>query len=293
MPIGVPIIRTNDFNLTRSELIELAYKQIGVLEDGNALRASLLTDGVKWLNLIIRQLADEELYLHGQVTSTLTLVAEQWAYTEDDDLAVDMGRLVACAYRDPTGSDHPVQIINRIGYEAIPNKLQTGDPEKVFLTDETDFSIRTLYLWPARNTVNTQSVVTGTDAIIYKCIRSHTAASDNHPITGPNYKLYWEAGGSSPSAWASGTSYMAPQLLRLTYERLLYDFDVATHNPDIPSSQTRFLLYRLSADLGSRFGLPIDRVSEFRQEAERSREKTFARAQRKVTTDYHNKACLF
>ena len=293
MPIGVASGSTSDSNLTRNELVELAYKQIGVLEEGDALRSGLLTDGVKWLNLILRQLADEELYLHAPTMATLTLADTQWAYDSDDSLPTDMYRLTDCYYRDGSGSDHPVTVLTRSGYEAIGNKLSTGDPEAVFLTDELTLSSRSLYVWPARASVNTQSVVTGTDSVVYRCIRSHTASTSDKPITGDNYRLYWEAGGSSPSVWASGTSYTAPQLLRLTYDRLLYDFDMATDNPNIPSSQTRFLLYRLSADLGSRFGVPMDRILEFRGEAERSREKTFARAQRKVSTDYHNKACLF
>lgn len=293
MPIGVPTARTNDFNLTRNELIELAYKQVGVMEDGDSLRASLLTDGVKWLNLIVRQLADEELYLHGQQTDSLTLVANQWVYTENDSLPTNIQRLISCQYRDASASDHPVTVIDRLGYEAITNKVSTGDPEKVFLSDGTNFSERSLYVWPARATVNTQSVVTGSDTQAWKCIRSHTGASNNYPITGANYLLYWELGGSSPATWASGTSYTAPQLLRLTSERLLYDFDTATDNPDIPQSQSRFLLYRLSADFAQRFGLPLDRCNAFLAWAEEARERTFPRAQRKVTTDYHNKAVYF
>ena len=101
--------------------------------------------------------------------------------------------------------------------------------------------------------------MTGTDSAAWKCIRSHTAASANHPITGANYLLYWASGGSSPGTWTTGTSYTAPQLLRLTSERLLYDFDEATDNPDIPQSQSRFLVYRLAADLGQRFNVPLDR----------------------------------
>jgi len=53
------------------------------------------------------------------------------------------------------------------------------------------------------------SVIVGSDALIYTCIRSHTSSSDDKPITGSNYKSYWKQTGSSVTAWVTATAYSA------------------------------------------------------------------------------------
>jgi hypothetical protein len=43
--------------------------------------------------------------------------------------------------------------------------------------------------------------------LVYCCIESHLASSDNEPGVGSNWQLYWDQHGSSGSAWVSGNSY--------------------------------------------------------------------------------------
>ena len=45
------------------------------------------------------------------------------------------------------------------------------------------------------------------NGLVYCCIESHLASSDNAPGTGPNWQLYWDQHGISGAAWASGNSY--------------------------------------------------------------------------------------
>lgn len=51
--------------------------------------------------------------------------------------------------------------------------------------------------------------VTGTDALIYTCIRSHTSSAADTPITGANYKSYWKQMGLPGGVWADVTGYPA------------------------------------------------------------------------------------
>lgn len=49
----------------------------------------------------------------------------------------------------------------------------------------------------------------------YVCILNHTAATDNRPETGANWRTYWRLGGdiytgSAIATWATGTAYLAP-----------------------------------------------------------------------------------
>lgn len=54
---------------------------------------------------------------------------------------------------------------------------------------------------------STASVVLGSDGLNYTCIRSHTAAAANAPITGADYATYWTQTGTGGVAWAAATEY--------------------------------------------------------------------------------------
>lgn len=281
---------TNDFNLTRNELIEQACLDVGLLADGETLSGQLLNDGIKRLNMIIREIDAAGKWLHAVASTptSLTLVANTFTY--QSSLATDILELVSASYRDATATDHPVKILTLEQYEAISNKIGNGDPTSIYLTNHKTISSRRLYVYPALSSVNTQSVVTGTDAAAWKCIRSHTSDSTNRPITGANYLLYWESGGSGPSAWATSTSYTAPQHIRYWYKRPLYDFDASTDNPDLPQQWTRYLLFRLCADLPA--GMSIQERTFYMNMAQGAYETIFP-GERPTTTEYHNKAVYF
>lgn len=275
---------TFDHTTTRDKLIKQAYKDIGALADDQAsLTGVQLADGVDLLGLLIRELSDDEVYLHAKSTTSLTLAANTFVYTSANGLPGTISELLAVSYRDASAVDHPVDIVTRERYEVIPEKVANGDPQIVFLTDELTLSARTLYIWPALQTVNPQSVVTGTDANPYKCIKSHIGTTETRPITGVNWRLYWEAGGSGAVAWAADTQYTAPQLLRLTAVRPLYDFDLATHNPDIPVSQAFFLQHLLSAKLCPSHGQE-DKIALFESMADKAYQKIFRRTMVKQST---------
>src|SRR6185295_2906034 len=100
MPIGTPVGRTFTANLTRDELIEMAYKDIGVLADGEVLSASLQADGVKKLNLIIRELDAAGKWLWTEKSTSITLVANQWVYTTSGGFPSDLREPDRISYRD-------------------------------------------------------------------------------------------------------------------------------------------------------------------------------------------------
>lgn len=281
---------TNDFNLTRNELIEQACLDVGLLADGETLSGQLLNDGIKRLNMIVREIDVAGKWLHAVASTptSLTLVANTFTY--QTTLATDILELVSASYRDATAQDHPLKILTLEQYEALSNKIGNGTPEFIYLTTHKTISSRRLYVYPALSSVNTQSVVTGTDAAAWKCIRSHTSDSTNRPITGANYLLYWESGGSGPSAWATGTSYTAPQLIRYWYKRPLYDFDASTDNPDLPQQWTRYLMFRLCADLPA--GLSIQERTFYLKMAQGAYETIFP-GERAQTNQYHDKAVYF
>jgi len=279
-------------NLTRDQLIAMAYKDIGVLADGEVLSASLQADGILKLNAIIREMDGAGKWLWTEKSTSITLVANQWIYTTSGGFPADLREPDRITYRDGLADDWPMTLLTREGYEAINNKTQQGDPAKAWITVDRQIGQQTLTIWPALATVNTQSIVTGTDAVVYKCIRGHTADATNDPITGANYKLYWTAGGAGPTVWTSGTSYTAPQQLLLWYRRPLYEFTASTDNPDMPTQWTRLLEYRLASDLADPMGAPLEVRGLMTAKATAAYSDIF-KSIKPQSTDFHHKAVYF
>lgn len=284
---------TSDATLTRNALIEAAYRTIGVLPPGVTLTGELLNEGIEALNLIVRELDATGKWLWGIGTaSSVTLVANTFVYTSSNGLPTTMLELVSAYYRDAAAQDWPLEILTAEGYDRLGNKTDTGAPTAIFLQEHRDVGSQTLFIHPMLASVNTQSVVTGTDAVDYRCIRSHTADTTNKPITGANYLLYWEAGGSGPSVWAADTAYTAPQQVRLRFKRPLFDFDTASDNPDFPKQYTRMLKQLLAADLADGVGLPLDERQFLIRKAKASYDNIF-RSVKPTTTDTGKKAVYF
>lgn len=279
-----------DFNLTRDGVVKNAYLKNSISNP----TSQQLIDGVNLLNLIIREMdpRNDVLWAVTKNPATITLVANTFLYTTSNGLASNILKLESMQYRDASGSDKNLTIGTQKSYETTIDKFKIGDPDFVFLTEDTDLSGRQLFVVPMLNSVNSQSEVIGTDALNYRCIRSHTADSTNKPITGANYLLYWEQDGSSGAIWADGTAYAAPQLLRYTYRRPLWDFDIGRDNPDVPQSWVRMLTFRLAADLGDIIGTDIQVRSLYLTKGEQA-ENIIAPSKVKETNDFHNKVEFF
>lgn len=285
---------TSDFNVTRNELIEMAYEDIKVKAEGESLTSEQLTMGIKKLNLIIREYdeAGKHLWAVASEPTTVPLVANTFRYTTSNGLPSTILKLVTATYRTASQEDLPLKILTTEQYEREPHKLDIGEPEWVYLTEHRTLSSKVLYLGPTLSTVNTQSVVTGTDATVYRCIRSHTADSTNQPVTGVNALLYWEAGGSSPGTWTTGTSYTAPQLIRLWFRRPLYDFDSAADNPDMPQAWSHWLQQELAIRLSPGHNVTMEKVQMMRSLRNESYERVF-RSIQPTTTEIHDKVQYF
>jgi len=284
---------TADFTLNRDQLITLGYQMIGLLPPGETLPGAELDIGKQVLGLIVRETdAAGRWRWTIDVATSLTLVANTFRYTSSNGLPTNIAELVSVMYRDQGANDLPVKILTAEGYEALPRKIESGDPEYVYLTQGISLTSREMYVNPTLSAVNTQSVVTGSDASAYKCIQSHTASTDNKPITGANWRLYWELGGSGPVTWTDGDDYEAPQQLRLLYRRPIYDFDTASDTPDFPIQWPRLLLYKFAFDLGDYWGVPESECNKYISKAKGAYDDLFVSNKAK-STNIHNKTRYF
>lgn len=284
---------TTDSRYTRDSVINDAYKTIG-----NPNRSGPeFNDAIPLLNAIIREadIEDNLLWVVETDPTSITLQVNIATYTTSEGLPNDIKYLDSVYFHDSNGSDSPVTILTPQGYADLVNKFEQGSQiEKCYLTDHREWTSRELRVWPVMSSINSQSEVIGPDTNNYQCIVSHVAeASTNKPITGTNWRLYWQLGGSSGAVWVAGTSYTAPQLLRIKHKRPLYDFDLPTDNPDMPPGWGLVLMFQLAYVLSFRRpGLPVAFRESLRQEVALAKSRVNL-GQIKVTTDYHNRSIFF
>lgn len=282
---------TQDFNLDRDSLVTMAYRKIGITAN-----STLISQGASVLNMILRE---EDLKgtgpsknLWAMTESTLKLSAGGYVYSTTEGLDSAILDLVSVVYRDTSGDDLEIDIIDSQQYGEITDKNETGDVSKIYLKPNITLSSQLLYVWPAPTSVGTTSEVTGTDALNYSCIMGHTSAAADRPITGANWRLYWRQTGSAGSTWVTGTAYTNGELLRYTYKRPLYDFDLSTDNPDMPSGWVRYLTFRLSHDLCPEFDVDIESRNWIKREYLEARADLF-QSTRPQTSDIHDKTVFF
>lgn len=280
---------TTDFNLTRNQLCELALKKVRAIPEEESPSSVQLQDAILALNLILREEDEsgEHIWGIGPQPTTIPLIANVFRYTTANGLPNNIVVPTKISYRDASGQDWPVDLINHRQFENLQDKFATGDPAKALFIKHRDRSLQELIIVPTPNTQNVQSEVEGTDTNNYRCIRNHTADANNRPVTGANYLLYWEEGGSSGVAWAEGTSYVAPKLLRMWFKRPLWDFDAASDVPDFPQAYTRDLLYRLCSDLADDYGNLLDERTWFAGKTGRAKERVDPQANTEIS-DLHN-----
>jgi hypothetical protein len=274
--------------LTRNELFRTAYRRVG----GNISDPQYI-EATRLLNAIIREKdkIGEHLWAEAADPTTLTLSQDVAKYSAP---ASNISRLVSVMFRNASMEDVPVIVSTGRQYNELTDKLERADViDRVYLSEEIDLSSRSIFVHPVLSSVNSQSEVTGTDALNYSCIRNHVGDTDNKPITGTNYLQYWEQVGSSGVAWVDGTSYTAPQLLVIKYARPLFDFADSQDDPDIPAGYDRWLSYKLSIDLALSIpDFPSERLREFMVIAVESESQLFEKSTPQ-TDDTHNKTEFF
>lgn len=287
--------QTAELTVTRDRLIEMAHDVIGVLEPGQALDAEQLRDGIDFLGLIVRETDDSGKWLWtvGEATH-LTLLAGVFRYDANSGLPANISNIETMFFRDTSGVDTPVELIQSDQYEAIASKLEVGTPLIGYLTDDRDLSRRALLLCPMLDAVTAGGQVYGDDNNSYKCIMPHAASATNRPLTGPNWPMVWALGGTAAASdlWVSGTSYFNTEQLRLTFRRPLFDFVNAEDVPDFPLSWPRVILYKLAFDLGDIYGIPVEERNQMVAKAKGAFADIFPSTKSK-SKKIHNKVSYF
>ena len=132
-----------DFNVTRNEIIERAYRIIGKFSLGDVLTAEMYQQGVIALNSMIKSWQSKHVFLWTLKEFTQTLTAGQASYSlASVDPAV---YAIDRAYLRIDNLDRSCDVASYRQYVDIPDKTSTGDPVVVALDGQLT---PTLYVWP-------------------------------------------------------------------------------------------------------------------------------------------------
>jgi hypothetical protein len=130
-----------DFILTRNELIEEAYRKIGVLSEYQNLTAEQIASGTRKVNLILKEWSEDGVKLWTQIIETSNTVVSQdyLSIPTDNGLAyVDMVHITE------DGNDNELMRIDKRDYETIPDKDSAGRPDLFY----QDVISNRIYFWP-------------------------------------------------------------------------------------------------------------------------------------------------
>lgn len=81
-----------------------------------------------------------------------------------------------------------------------------------------------------QKTFTASTVITGTDALNYTCIKGHTSSASDRPITGANWSTFWKQTGTGGAGWVTATNYTS-----------IGDFDLDSTVIDIRRPFIRYL----------------------------------------------------
>jgi hypothetical protein len=281
----------------RNKIVEQALRAVRAIKPGQSPDNNMMRDGVNTLNEIIREedqdFTGDKTNLHGIATSIVLLTAGVYIYSSSvGGLATDIKDLIDAQYRDRTGSQVPIKFISAEQFAQYSKQNETGDVLAVCLHEDRLLTARTLQVWPVPTSIGTASQVMGSDALNYTCILKHTSDSNNKPVTGSQYRMFWKQTGSSGVAWVTATAYSNQEAVVLTYKQPLFEFTDPDSDPDLQFGWGNYLKWRLAIDLSATFKVPMDERQWFATQRDEAMRKINPNSRVK-TQDIHNKAKYF
>lgn len=278
---------TSDYNLGRNAIIESAYLKCRAMIQGQSLAPAKLARGIEALNLLVRSWQAQGLHVWGQSTAVLFLNPDQASYTISSTgaHACDESDFVETTLSAAEAAGQTViSVTSSSGmtagdYVGIELTAGTRDWTTIVSVDSaTQITITaaltgaassgaTVYTYTTRlpkmyrvyndeirrrDTENNESIVTGFSRQDYSQISQKTAS-------GTVSQLYYQPRRDDGIVYVWPTSSNCTDIVKMTYDRDLLDFDTSGDVPDFPPEWTRVLTWCLAAEVGQEEGIPLER----------------------------------
>ena len=146
---------------TALDRITRALRLIRVLEAGETPSANDSADALIALNAMLGEWENDKLMCYAMRDESITMVASTGTYTigPSGDLVTDRPVAIENAYMTESGTDVPVDILARNGWDGIADKTSESDIVQ-YLYFEGTMPDATIKLWPVPNTANTLHIRT-------------------------------------------------------------------------------------------------------------------------------------
>lgn len=269
---------TNTFSQTRNDIINRALSILGVKTRGRALTAEEVNEASDALNLFVKGLKSEGVYLWKYAEGTLFLKVGQESYVLDGSTAnatesfvetTASAAAVSGAFSIVVTSATGFVIGYNIGimqddgdlfWTTISNIAGTTITLTTALTDDVS-SAATVYVYQTK--INRPEQITSCrrrDSSDYDTPMNELARSDyfnlsQKTVTGQPTQFYYDKQLNYGTLYLYQAPNDATNTIRFTLQKMFFDFTSGTDNPDFPIEWADTLAFGLASRLTYDYGI--------------------------------------
>jgi hypothetical protein len=263
---------TNTFSQTRNDIINRALSILGVKARGRALTAEEVNEASDALNLFVKGLKSEGVYLWKYSEGTLFLTVGQESYvldgstanatesfTQTTTSAAALSAATAIVVTSATGFTvgYYVGVMKDDGdifWTTIASVAGTTINLSNALTDDVS-SAATVYVYQTKIT-RPESITSARrrDSSSYDTVLSELARSDysnlsQKTVSGQPTQFYYDKQLSSGTFYLYQAPSDATNTIKFTFQKMFFDFTNGTDNPDFPIEWAETLAFGLASRL--------------------------------------------
>src|SRR3990167_1950044 len=145
---------TYTFTITRDEIINAAFRAIGVLDpEGGTATATQITNGAQALNFLVKSWQAHGLNLWKRQMVSIVLTAATASYVLGTTTSTPRPTRILDGYvRSSTGNDTPIKILSREEYNRFGLKTATGTVVSIYYDPQLDDG--RVYVYPVPSTTS-------------------------------------------------------------------------------------------------------------------------------------------
>jgi hypothetical protein len=283
---------SNDFNLTRNEIIEESFRELGVKTPNRTLTNEEMNDGARTLNLFCKSLIAKGLFLWKSKQATLFLAANQAAYTIDGSTAhctETYTETTTSAAAATSATD--IVVTSAAGFVVGYNIGVYLDDNTIHWTTITVIASTTITLNAAlpsaaasgvavyvyqtkidrpENIDNAQSTIpSGNDIPMVKLSRDTYYNNPSKNTTGRPNQFYYDKQLTSGliSIWPVPNN--SSNKVEFSWIKQIFDFDAATDDPDFPVEWLQPIILGVAYRLCRKYGrLDMQEKEQLKRDAD-------------------------
>lgn len=146
----MPTSGSTDYSITAGDMVSKSLRLLQVIKPGATASSDLTTDGLSFLNLLVKSLIADGMPLWTVSSASIALSLNKSSYTIGPSGAdVTMERpvkIISARRKDSSDIEVPVTMISRDEYDNIP--LKTSDGKILNVYYDPQLGNGTMYVWP-------------------------------------------------------------------------------------------------------------------------------------------------